>query len=163
MSRVWKFGDNISTDAIIPGRRNITTDPKQLAGYAFEHARPEFSEEVGEGDVIVAGHNFGCGSSREHAVLAIKYSGIKYIIAISFAEIFYRNCVNNGVFPLTCGEDMSCINDGASVDIDLERSRLLASNQEYKLNPLPKFLREIINSGGLVPYLNEHRTYQITR
>lgn len=159
MSKAWCFGDNINTDNIIPGRRNITTDIQVLARYAFEHVKPNFSEKVQPGDIIIAGQNFGCGSSREHAVLAIKGSGIKHIVAKSYASIFFRNCINNGVLPLKI-IDIVPMEDGESVKIDLETFNLIDKNgTSYSLQQLPPFLIDIVGEGGLVPYLNKYENY----
>jgi len=162
MGRIWLFGDNVTTDAIIPGRRNITTDEKELARYAFEHARPSFSREVRDGDLIVAGNNFGCGSSREHAALAIKASGVNHIVAKSFALIFYRNCINSGLYPLKSAEDMK-LRDGDTARVDLKNFEFIGpTGASYKLIPLPPFLLDIISEGGLIRYLNRHKTFRIS-
>ncbi len=149
--RVWKFGDNIDTDAIIPGRFLIYNDPKELALHAFEGTRDEFAKKVSPGDIIVGGKNFGCGSSREHAPLAIIGSGVKYVIAESFARIFYRNSINTGLLPLVC-TDASTIPDGAQLQLQLENNRFIVEGNNYRTEPVPDFLRTISEAGGLVPY-----------
>jgi 3-isopropylmalate/(R)-2-methylmalate dehydratase small subunit len=160
MMRVWKFGDDIDTDAIIPGRFLTIFDPEELAKHAFEGTRNEFSREAREGDVIVAGNNFGCGSSREHAPLALTGAGIKVVIARSFARIFYRNAINVGLLPLVC-RDTSGIPDGAAVSVDLAGGFFTVNGKQFDFEPVPAFLRQIYDAGGLVGYakdLNEVKT-----
>jgi len=160
MGRVWRFGDDVDTDAIIPGRFLTLYDPRELAKHAFEGTRDDFAGGAREGDFIVAGRNFGCGSSREHAPLALKGAGIRVIVARSFARIFYRNAINSGMLPLVCpgaGE----IRDGRDGELDLEGGALIVEGKRYDLEPVPAFLREIVDAGGLVEYargLSEVRT-----
>jgi 3-isopropylmalate/(R)-2-methylmalate dehydratase small subunit len=149
--RVWKFGDNIDTDAIIPGRFLTIYDPKELAKHAFEGIRDEFSKEAKVGDVIVAGRNFGCGSSREHAPLALKGAGVKMVVAESFARIFFRNAVNVGLLPLVC-KGADTIPDGSVVMVDLENGVIVAGDSRFTFTPVPSFLQTIITAGGLVEY-----------
>jgi|SRR5271157_127912 len=149
LSRAWKFGDDIDTDAIIPGRFLTINDPNELAKHAFEGVRPDF--KPAEGDVVVAGENFGCGSSREHAPLALKGAGIKCIIAKSFARIFFRNSINIGLPMLEC-KDVGRISDGDILEIEGITIRNLTKNETYSTTPLPGFLREIVESGGLIEY-----------
>ena len=149
--RVWKFGDNIDTDAIIPGRFLVLNDPKDLAAHAFEGTRDEFAREVREWDVVVAGRNFGCGSSREHAPLALLGCGVRIVIAQSFARIFYRNAINVGLLPLACA-DADKIRDGSRISVDLEKGTVETEGRIYRVNPIPAFLQEIIDAGGLVGY-----------
>jgi 3-isopropylmalate/(R)-2-methylmalate dehydratase small subunit len=152
--RVWKFSDNIDTDAIIPGRYLIHNDPGVLARHAFEGTRNEFAGQVREGDVIVAGRNFGCGSSREHAPLALTGAGIRVIIARSFARIFYRNAVNVGILPVVCdGADE--IPDGAEITVNIGSRYIEAGGRHYPIEPVPDFMQDIINAGGLVAYARE--------
>ena len=149
--RVWRFGDDVDTDAIIPGRFLTLYDPRELARHAFEGTRDDFAGGAKEGDFIVAGRNFGCGSSREHAPLALKGAGIRIIVAGSFARIFYRNAINSGMLPLVCpgaGE----IRDGQRAELDLEGGALIVEGKRYDLEPVPAFLREIVDAGGLVEY-----------
>jgi 3-isopropylmalate/(R)-2-methylmalate dehydratase small subunit len=149
--RVWRFSDDVDTDAIIPGRFLTLYDPRELAKHAFEGTRDDFAAGAKEGDLIVAGRNFGCGSSREHAPLALKGAGIRVIVARSFARIFYRNAVNSGMLPLVCpwaGE----IRDGQVAGLDLEKGVLTVGGERYDLEPVPAFLREIVDAGGLVEY-----------
>ena len=152
--RVWKFSDNIDTDAIIPGRYLIHNDPCVLARHAFEGTRDEFSGQVREGDVIVAGRNFGCGSSREHAPLALTGAGIRIIIARSFARIFYRNAVNVGILPLVCNQADE-IPDGVEITVNITDHFIEVEGRRYPVEPVPGFMRDIINAGGLVAYARE--------
>lgn len=149
--RVWKFSDNIDTDAIIPGRYLIHNDPCVLARHAFEGTRSEFAGRVREGDVIVAGRNFGCGSSREHAPLALTGAGIRIIIARSFARIFYRNAVNVGILPLVC-EQADEISEGAEITVNIDAGFVETGGKRYPIEPVPGFMQNIINAGGLVAY-----------
>ena len=152
--RIWKFGDNIDTDAIIPGRFLTIYDPEELAKHAFEGTRDEFTIEVKEGDVVVAGKNFGCGSSREHAPIALKGAGIRMVIAESFARIFYRNAINVGLLPVVCagaGEIM----EGSVVMVDLNNGFLINDGKKLPIEPIPEFLMKIVDSGGLVEYALE--------
>lgn len=149
--RVWKFGDNIDTDAIIPGRFLTINDPKGLAEHAFEGFRDEFAGQVREGDMIVAGRNFGCGSSREHAPMALTGSGVRIVIAESFARIFYRNSVNVGLLPVICpraGE----ITEQDQIVAHLADGYIEVSGNRFDIEPVPEFLQRIIDAGGLVEY-----------
>ncbi|NLM29037.1 MAG: 3-isopropylmalate dehydratase small subunit [Methanomicrobiales archaeon] len=152
--RVWKFGDDIDTDAIIPGRFLTIYDPAELAKHAFEGTRDEFAGSVREGDIVVAGANFGCGSSREHAPLALLGAGIRVVIAESFARIFYRNAVNTGLLPLVCagaGE----IRDGDTITVDLDAGFIEASGKRFAVEAVPGFLKTIVEAGGLVAYARD--------
>jgi 3-isopropylmalate/(R)-2-methylmalate dehydratase small subunit len=151
--RAWKFGDDIDTDVIIPGRYLVINDPTELAQHAFEGVRPEFAGEVNPGDVVVGGTNFGCGSSREHAPLALKGAGVEAVIANSFARIFFRNAINIGLPLLICA-DVGRIEDHSSLELDLVEGIIynLSNGESYKTTPLPQFLREIVEVGGLVEY-----------
>jgi 3-isopropylmalate/(R)-2-methylmalate dehydratase small subunit len=152
-SNVWKFGDDIDTDAIIPGKYLTINKPDELAKHAFEGIRPEFARGIKEGDVIVAGFNFGCGSSREHAPLALKGAKVKCIIAKSFARIFFRNAINIGLPLLEC-PDTDKIEEGDSIEVDF-RSGVITNtskNEIYNATPLPDFVRGIVDEGGLIGY-----------
>jgi 3-isopropylmalate/(R)-2-methylmalate dehydratase small subunit len=151
MMRTWKFGDNIDTDAIIPGRFLTINDPKGLAKHAFEGTRDEFTEKVKEGDVVVAGKNFGCGSSREHAPLALLGGGVHIVLAQSFARIFFRNAINVGVLPVVCRETDK-ISDGSKIKIDLKKGYAEVDNKKFAIEPVPPFMQGIIDAGGLVDY-----------
>ena len=153
--RVWKFGNDIDTDAIIPGRFLTIYDEKELAIHAFEGTRDEFSKDAAEGDVIVAGRNFGCGSSREHAPIAIRGTGIRVIVAESFARIFYRNAINTGLLPLACA-DAGEISDGAVISVYAEEGYIESDGVKYPVDPVPDFMLEIIRAGGLVEYARAH-------
>jgi 3-isopropylmalate/(R)-2-methylmalate dehydratase small subunit len=152
--RAWKFGDDINTDVITPGRYTVTTDRKRLGQIAFIEYRPEFAKEVQEGDVIVAGNNFGCGSSREHSPVAIKAAGISAVIAKSFARIFFRNSINIGL-PLYVCEDADRIDDGDIVEIDIKTGEIHDKTKgvTLKAKPLPEFMQRIVEKGGLVNFL----------
>ena len=151
--RAWKFEDDIDTDAIISGRYLVINDPRELAAHLFEGVRPEMAKEVRSGDYVVAGENFGCGSSREHAPLALKGAGVSAVIAKSFARIFFRNAINIGL-PLFICSETDKISDGDSIEIDMARGVIhnTSRNESYKTTPLPDFLREIVDVGGLVEY-----------
>ncbi|MEG3055458.1 MAG: 3-isopropylmalate dehydratase small subunit [Methanoculleus sp.] len=152
--RVWKFGDDIDTDAIIPGRFLTIYDPAELAKHAFEGTRDEFAGDVRTGDVVVAGSNFGCGSSREHAPLALLGAGVRFIIAESFARIFYRNAINTGLLPLVCtgaGE----IEDGDTITVDIDGGFIEANGNRFDVEPVPGFLKTIVEAGGLVAYARD--------
>jgi 3-isopropylmalate/(R)-2-methylmalate dehydratase small subunit len=152
--RAWKFGDNINTDQITPGRYNITTDKARLGEIAFIEYRPEFVKEVREGDIIVGGQNFGCGSSREHAPIALKAAGIKAVIAKSFGRIFFRNAVNIGlpIFVCPCVDE---INDGDEIQFDIHEGEIRNITQgiEVNVDPLPEFIQKIVEKGGLINFL----------
>ncbi|WP_423903684.1 3-isopropylmalate dehydratase small subunit [Campylobacter showae] len=152
-AKVWKFGDNIDTDIIIAARYLNTSDEKILATHIMEDADPEFSKKISAGDVIVAGENFGCGSSREHAPLALKAAGIGAVIAESFARIFYRNSFNTGLLILEIKETDE-INAGDELKIDVDNGVVvnLTSGKEYKFSPIPPFMQELLKSGGLIEY-----------
>ena len=151
--RAWKFKDDIDTDAIIPGRYLVINDPEGLAKHVFEGVRPEFAGQVRAGDFVVAGTNFGCGSSREHAPLGLKGAGVKAVIARSFARIFFRNAINIGL-PLFVSADVERIRDGDSLEIDPDEGVIYnrSRGESYKTTPLPPFLQEIVEAGGLVEY-----------
>jgi 3-isopropylmalate/(R)-2-methylmalate dehydratase small subunit len=151
--KVWKFGDNIDTDLIIPARYLNTSDPKELAKHIMEDADPKFVEKIERGDIIVAGENFGCGSSREHAPIALKAAGISAVIAQSFARIFYRNSFNMGlmIFEL---EDTSVIDEGDEVSIDVESGEIInhTKGSSYRFTPIPPFMQELVDVGGLIEF-----------
>jgi 3-isopropylmalate/(R)-2-methylmalate dehydratase small subunit len=155
-SNVWKFGDDIDTDAIIPGKYLTINKPDELARHAFEGVRPEFAKGVKEGDIIVASFNFGCGSSREHAPLALKGAKIKCIIAKSFARIFFRNAINIGVALLEC-PDTDKIDEKDHIDVDFTTGIITNTTKKetYQAMPLPDFVRSIVDAGGLIGYARE--------
>lgn len=149
---VHKYGDNVDTDVIIPARHLNTSDHKELASHCMEDIDSEFVKKVHEGDIMVAGSNFGCGSSREHAPIAIKESGISCVIAKSFARIFYRNSINIGLAILECEEAAERIEAGEEVSVDFETGTItnITKNEKYQAMPFPEFINEIIRSGGLL-------------
>ncbi len=153
--KVWKFEDNVDTDMIIPARFLNVSEKKELARNSFADVRPEFVEKVKPGDIIVAGRNFGCGSSREHAPIAIKAAGVSVIIAESFARIFYRNAFNIGL-PVLESRDASIEmeeNDQASVDLSTGEIENTFKDKTYKAKPIPDFMMSIIKAGGLVNFI----------
>lgn len=154
---IYKFGNDVDTDQIIPARYLNTTDPLELAAHCMEDADPEFAGAVQPGAVMVAGKNFGCGSSREHAPIAIKAAGVSCVIASTFARIFYRNAVNIGLPILECPEAASALQEGDTVTIDLANGmiRNLTRPGEYQAVPFPSFMQEIIRQGGLINYVQE--------
>ena len=155
MARAWVFGDDISTDAIIPGRYLVKREPGELAKHAMEGADPEFARKVQPRDVIVAGKNFGCGSSREHAPIAIKAAGVFAVVAESFARIFYRNAINQGLLVLTCPGVSKGFKSEDKVEIDVKIGivRNLSTGERFNAEPLPRFVLEILEAGGLLSHL----------
>ncbi len=152
-SNVWKFGNDIDTDAIIPGKYLTINTPDELAKHAFEGVRPEFARGVKDGDIIVAGFNFGCGSSREHAPLALKGAKVKCIIAKSFARIFFRNAINIGLPLLEC-QDTDKIEERDHIEVDFASGLIIntENDQIYDATPLPDFVRGIVDAGGLIEF-----------
>jgi 3-isopropylmalate/(R)-2-methylmalate dehydratase small subunit len=165
MGKAWTFGENMNTDEIIPGRYNITIDPLELAKNVFCEVKPEYATNVKPGDVIVGGQNFGCGSSREHAPIAIKGSQAKCIIAPSFARIFFRNCINIGLPILECPEAVADISEGDEVDVDLANGKISnkTKGHTYQARPLPDFVLKIADAGGIVNFLKEHDIEELMR
>lgn len=153
-AKVWKFGDDVNTDDIIPAVYLVSTDEKELAKYCFIHMKPGLSKSAARGDIIAAGENFGCGSSREHAPRAIKGLGISCVIARSFARIFYRNSINIGLPLVECPEFAEDSAEGDEAKVDLGKGLVVnkTSGREYGFSPYPEFLREIIKSGGLMKH-----------
>ncbi|MCI6564776.1 3-isopropylmalate dehydratase small subunit [Campylobacter sp.] len=149
----WKFGDNIDTDVIIAARYLNTSEPALLAKHVMEDADPSFSSKVSKGDIMVAGENFGCGSSREHAPIAIKAAGVDIVIAKSFARIFYRNAFNTGLLILEC-KDTDKIAEGDKLEVSLDNGSIknLSKNEEYKFEAMPEFMQELVKAGGLINY-----------
>lgn len=151
--KVWKFGDNIDTDQIIPGPYLSISDPQELARHVFESVRPGMASSIKPGDFIVAGKSFGCGSSREHAVHAIRGAGINFVIAESFSRIFLRNSINLGL-PILQVADTKDIQEGDQLEINLEKGVVtnLTKKKEYQFKKMPEFITRIIDAGGLVEY-----------
>jgi 3-isopropylmalate/(R)-2-methylmalate dehydratase small subunit len=151
--RVWKYGDNINTDVIFPGKYTYTiSDPTEMPQHALEDLDPRFVKEVQPDDIIVAGRNWGCGSSREQAVTCLKESRVGAIVAKSFARIYYRNCLNAALPALTCREAVDAIQDGETVEIDLEKGSIRCERGEFHFPALPAMVMAIFEAGGLVPY-----------
>jgi 3-isopropylmalate/(R)-2-methylmalate dehydratase small subunit len=156
--RIWTFGDDIDTDIIIPGRYLVLREEKQLAEHLMEGIDPDFHLKVKKGDIMVAGKNFGCGSSREHAPIALKGAGISAVIAESFARIFYRNSINVGLPLLESRNISKYVNEGDEIEIDMEKGIIkdLNTGGEFEINGLPEFMIGILEEGGLISYLKEH-------
>ena len=152
--KIWKFGHNVDTDQIIPAEYLTTGNAKKLAVHAFAKVRPEFSKEVKEGDVIVAGENFGCGSSREHAPRALLGAGISCVIARSFARIFFRNSINVGLHLIEA-DVFDRVEESDEIEISFEAGviRNKTKKEEYKFNPLPEFMQKLLECGGLINYI----------
>ncbi|MFC1941340.1 3-isopropylmalate dehydratase small subunit [Chloroflexota bacterium] len=161
--RAFKFGDNISTDHIVPGRLlHLRSNLPELAKHVLEDADPTFVQRVKKGDFIVAGKNFGLGSSREHAPLVIKMSGVSAILAKSVARIFFRNAINVGLPVLIC--DTESINDGDELEIDLEKGKIsdLTSGADLNFSRMPNIMLRILNEGGLIPYINKYKDFVVS-
>jgi 3-isopropylmalate/(R)-2-methylmalate dehydratase small subunit len=158
--KALKYGDNVDTDVIIPARYLNTSDPAELAKHCMEDIDKGFVDKVQKGDVIVAGKNFGCGSSREHAPIAIKASGVSCVIAETFARIFYRNSINIGLPIIECPEAAKDISDGDQLDIDFTSGKITnySTNKVYKGVPFPEFMQEIIAADGLTGYIKRQIT-----
>lgn len=155
--KVWKFGDDVNTDEIIPARYLSFTDPEKLAEHVMEDADPLFPKKVSRGDIIVAGKNFGCGSSREHAPVAIKGAGIACVIATGFARIFYRNAFNMGLLILESAEASDKIHDGDVVRVDQQSGTIhnITSGESFQVTPIPKFMDELLSNGGLIQHIKK--------
>ena len=155
MSKVWRYGDHVDTDVIIPARYLNISDFKELSEHAMEDIDTTFAPHVQPGDIIVAGRNFGCGSSREHAPIVIQQKGVACIIAESFARIFYRNAINIGLPVLEIGEEAKKIQAGDQVEVDVDKGEIHVVNKglTIKTHPLPAFVRKIAEAGGLVNYV----------
>jgi 3-isopropylmalate/(R)-2-methylmalate dehydratase small subunit len=154
--KVWKFGDNIDTDLIIAARYLNTSEPSELAKYVMEDADPQFVTKMSEGDIIVAGENFGCGSSREHAPIALKAAGISAVIAPTFARIFYRNAFNMGL-PIFELEESAEIDEGDTIKVDMAKGEIINISQAktYKFTPIPAFMQELVDAGGLIAFAKQ--------
>jgi len=161
--KAWKFGDAISTDHIIPGRYfYLRSNLPELSKHLLEYERPGFSETVSQGDFIVAGNNFGLGSSREHAAIVIKMNGIQAVLAKSFARIFYRNCFNNGLPAIICNTDL--IQEGDALEILLEDGKInnLTRNKTITFSHFPPMMKRILSDGGLVEHVKKYRDLKLT-
>lgn len=158
--RAWKFGDDVNTDEIIPAMYLNVTDPSELGRHCMEGIYKRFAKRISRGDIIVAGKNFGCGSSREHAQWAIKGCGISCVIASSFARLFYRNAINTGLPILECDEAGS-IRHNDNLEIDLTKGGIhnISQDTKYTVTPFPEFMQEIITRGGLLQWIKHNRKY----
>lgn len=157
MARAWRFGDDIDTDVIIPAQYLTSSDEKELGLHALEGLDRSFADEVRQGDVVVAGRNFGCGSSREHAPLALRGAGVSVVVASSFARIFFRNAINTGLPVLACPEAVEATETGDDLEIDVSSGTIFNATKEMRFaaRPHPEFVLEIIERGGLVPWVRE--------
>lgn len=157
MGKTFKYGENVDTDVIIPARHLVTSDPMELAKHCMEDIDATFAQRVQAGDIIVAGKNFGCGSSREHAPIAIKASGINCVIAPTFARIFYRNAFNTGLPILECQEASEKIQAGDEVEVNFDTGliRNITRGESYQAQPFPEFIKKIIDKDGLVNYVKD--------
>ena len=155
MGKAWKFGHDIDTDVILPARYLNKSTPEHLAAHCMEDAGTSFAQEVKSGDIIVGGKNFGCGSSREHAPIAIKACGIQVVITESFARIFYRNALNIGLPIMECPEAVAGISQGDEIDVDVATGTIenRTTNMHFKARSFPPFMQDLIRAGGLIPYV----------
>jgi len=155
--KVFKYGDNVDTDVIIPARYLNSSDPENLAAHCMEDIDADFADEVSEGDIIVGGKNFGSGSSREHAPLAIKYAGVSCVVAESFARIFYRNSINIGLPILESPEAVRAAEAGDELEVDIDKGQIknLRTGESYQAEPFPPFMQEIIKDGGLIEHVKK--------
>ncbi|MBA4348616.1 MAG: 3-isopropylmalate dehydratase small subunit [Thermodesulfovibrio sp.] len=162
--KAWRFGDDVNTDAIIPARYLNTSDPKELARHVMEDADKNFSDKLKAGDLIVAGKNFGCGSSREHAPIAIKASGIQAVIAKSFARIFCRNAFNIGLPIFESSDASEKIKEGDNIELDADSGIIknLTRGEQYKAKPIPPFMQELIGAGGLIEWTKKRLKQGVT-
>jgi 3-isopropylmalate/(R)-2-methylmalate dehydratase small subunit len=154
--RVWKYGDNVNTDVIFPGKYTYTvTEPAEIARHALEDLDPNFAANVQPGDIVVGGRNWGCGSSREQAATCLVYAGVGAVVATSFARIFYRNAINQGLPALTCPAAVDVLQHGETAEIDLGSNVIRCSAGQFRFPPLSPSVRRIIEAGGLIPMLQE--------
>lgn len=154
--KVFRFGDHVDTDQIIPAERLTSDNNERLGTFAFEKVRPAMAKQVKKGDLIVAGRNFGCGSSREHAPRALLQMGISCVVAESYARIFYRNCINTGLLPVECRVEAD---DGDTLSVDFTKGLIIneTKGQEWKFAPFPRFVQELIDKGGLMAKIKEEK------
>jgi 3-isopropylmalate/(R)-2-methylmalate dehydratase small subunit len=152
--KVWKYGDNVNTDVIFPGKYTYSVlDPDEMAVHALEDLDPAFARKVQPGDVVVAGKNFGCGSSREQAASCLKHAGIQAVIAKSFARIFFRNAINQGLPVIQCGEAADNIEAGEEISIDFSKGVIQTASGVFAFVPLPDFILQILDAGGLIAFI----------
>jgi len=156
--KAWKYGSDVDTDVIIPARYLNTSDPAELAKHCLEDLHEKFVDKMTEGDLIVAEDNFGCGSSREHAPLAIKAAGVSCVIANSFARIFYRNAINIGLPIMESPAAVAAIEEGDQIEVDVDSGTIinLTQDEEYQAEAFPEFMQELISTGGLIEYVNQN-------
>jgi 3-isopropylmalate/(R)-2-methylmalate dehydratase small subunit len=151
--KVWKYGDDVNTDVIFPGKYTYSPmEPDEMAAHALEDLDPEFADKVAQGDFVVAGRNFGCGSSREQAAICLKAAGVQAVIACSFARIFYRNAINQGLPAIQCPECVEHVETGGELELDLKQGVIRTKNREFTFPPLPDSVMGILEEGGLIPY-----------
>lgn len=151
--RVWKYGDNVNTDVIFPGKYTYSIlDPEEMARHALEDLDPDFAQKVKPGDVIVAGRNFGCGSSREQAATCLKYAGVQTVVAKSFARIFFRNAINQGLPVLQSEEAVDSIENGDEIEIDITLGKVKTARGDFSFPPFSESVMGILEAGGLIPY-----------
>jgi len=156
--KAWNYGDDVNTDFILPGIYLELTNPEEMGKHAMEGIDPEFAEKVEPGDVIIGGRNFGLGSSREHAPMALKYSGVSAVIAEGFARIFYRNAANLGLPALECPDVSDEIKTGDTVEVDLVEGKIIVNgDKELDFTPVPEFMMDIIKAGGLREYIKDNK------
>ncbi len=154
--KVWKYGDDVNTDVIFPGKYTYTiTDRKEMAAHALEDLDPAFAKEVKPGDIVVAGRNFGCGSSREQAATCLKEAGVAAVVAASFARIFFRNAINEGLPLVECPEAIVAIEAGEVLEVDFEGGILRTKDKDYRFPGLPESVMGIVREGGLIPYVRK--------
>jgi 3-isopropylmalate/(R)-2-methylmalate dehydratase small subunit len=154
--KVWKYGDDVSTDVIFPGKYTYTiNDPEEIAKHALEGLDPSFAKDVRENDIVVAGRNFGCGSSREQAAVCLKFAGVGAVVAKSFARIFFRNAINAGLTLVQCPKAIDAIQNEERVEIDIEKGKLTCRTGTFSFPPLPEFVLGIIHDGGLIPHVKK--------
>lgn len=158
--RIWKYGDHVNTDVIFPGKYTYTVshDPAELARHALEDLDPDFASAVQPGDIIVAGRNWGNGSSREQAVTCLVAAGVKAVIAASFARIYYRNAINSGLLVIQCPELVPVVNSGDVLELMIEQGEIVFNGRAFSFPLLPESVRKIVNAGGLIPYLKLQQT-----
>jgi 3-isopropylmalate/(R)-2-methylmalate dehydratase small subunit len=154
MSRFWKLGDNVATDEILPSQYMVLTEPSELALHILENVKPGFARRLTKGDVLLAGFNFGCGSSREHAPLALKGAGIEAIAAKSYARLFFRNCINLGIPAVVCPGAVDGIEDGGAAEFDAAQGFIRAKGKTYAFEALPPFIMRYVLEGGLINTVN---------
>ena len=152
--KVWKYGDDVNTDVIFPGKYTYTiTDRKEMAAHALEDLDPSFAKEVQPGDIVVGGRNFGCGSSREQAATCLKEAGVAAVVAGSFARIFFRNAINEGLPLIECPDAIASIEAGQTVEVDFEGGVLMVGDASFRFPGLPESVMGIVREGGLIPYV----------